>query len=680
LKLNLDNTLHSYFRQYVCSNAQLLRIVYNLRSGSDQRNDATISEEQLVSIFGNENAPPLLIRYASQLCQLLHSNLQNADDTIPVAEKYQGDEAEEDEDDDDGSDVDEEEEEDDDDDEEVMNSGRIISTTSDPAMSGGTSQNAGTIISSSSVVGPSQTTGSAFFKPAAMKAGKDGGIDPSRLTATTTMRNVASGMNASTTTIMPNTGKHFPRSSPVLGTEALYEQAGWMTPNEGKALKVKCIPKIDSTIHPPVILNDVGGGIYDGNKPKHLLSVHASNQEYRSDTMTNESLRLRNTTLNAATGTTEKQHTLPSNPTASATAGFGSDVSLRQEVKNSSDGGNQIHQGNNSTSTWKQAVPVVLGLISAKGDNDDDDDDDNDNEDNIIHGETTRQGRPTNTNATSTESNVNNDTDEDFVIPRSIREIYMISNRNRRNKKAGSPTPERGVTPTSEKERLALAQAEALLLSRGDAVGRYFNDELTSGKRQKQILTSNTGRESEETLPQYESSMDVASKESDFTFMKSIGWIPNSDTTTVEEFLNQHPTSTRVSTHLEQSQQSANTTTVGSNVSESLSKPKVEVETTAAPIGVIHPVSQQQWNTSSNTNPFFVGAAAQGGGPMQQQRNFGSARTSTTTPSTATPYKGGKSPNTIATTRNTNAGGNTGTRQIERPDKKESRSYTYRKR
>ena len=51
----------------------------------------------------------------------------------------------------------------------------------------------------------------------------------------------------------------------------------------------------------------------------------------------------------------------------------------------------------------------------------------------------------------------------------------MISNRNRRNKKAGvrsgTPTPERGVTPTSEKEREELAQAEALVNGGPPAAG-----------------------------------------------------------------------------------------------------------------------------------------------------------------------------------------------------------------
>jgi hypothetical protein len=60
----------------------------------------------------------------------------------------------------------------------------------------------------------------------------------------------------------------------------------------------------------------------------------------------------------------------------------------------------------------------------------------------------------------------------EFRIPRSIREIYMISNRNRRNKKTGSPTPERGVTPTSEKDLEELAKADALLEEHGDAVVR----------------------------------------------------------------------------------------------------------------------------------------------------------------------------------------------------------------
>ena len=92
----------------------------------------------------------------------------------------------------------------------------------------------------------------------------------------------------------------------------------------------------------------------------------------------------------------------------------------------------------------------------------------------------------------------------------------------------------------------------------------------------------------------------------------------------------------------------------------------VAMDPTMSNIGVIHPTSQQLWNSGNSTNPFFAGAAAQAGGPLQQQRNVN---------------KGGKSSNSD-TVRSAGPTGNSSSssRQVERPDKKEGRSYAYRKR
>jgi hypothetical protein len=64
--------------------------------------------------------------------------------------------------------------------------------------------------------------------------------------------------------------------SPVLGTEALYEQAGWMTPQE-------------QTTDDDDANEDSGPA-----KPRRLLSVHESNKEYRSQREGAHSLGLGN--------------------------------------------------------------------------------------------------------------------------------------------------------------------------------------------------------------------------------------------------------------------------------------------------------------------------------------------------------------------------------------------------
>ena len=665
---------------YVCSNAQLLRIVYSIHiTGSNTTTSTTtnISESYLMSIIHQSTSssrppPPLLMKYVSDLCQLIRTAIDGTnDDVLPppstmIAAKEDKNEPdadmdEDDEDDDDEDDLDDE-------DEEVVNSGRVdsaVSTLLNPSIQDVAHK------TSTTMVGPSRTTGSAFFKPA-IKSGNGGGNESAGL-----QRHIPI-----TTALTTSDGEQhaMARSSPVLGTHALYEQAGWTTPRDSISQKEQLFTKhIDrqglvATIHPPSMVTgsyDVATGIVhhenadivlDTTKPPKLLSIHGSNQEFRSD------LQL-NTSKVAELGLTRVSGTHKTAPVVTVV----SQASSQQKSKHGVDNVTQIIQGT-ATNAWKEAIPAVLGLISSadnENDVDDDDMDDDDIEDDENKGVVNPKGL-------TPDRRMKADMEEEFVIPRSIREIYMISNRNRRNKKAGSPTPERGSTPTTEKERLALAEAEALLLSRGDAAARYFMDEATSGKRQKQRSTkSSMGRESEETLPVYDSTMDVASKEDDFQFMKSIGWIPNSEGVTVDSFLNQRlGTTIALPSPNEQS-----TTKISSDNEPPPPNKQVAVDSTVANIGVIHPTSQQLWNSGNSTNPFFAGAAAQAGGPLQQQRNVGSAKSATASSSSATPTntRGGKSSNTNYND-DSRTTGTSSNRQVERPDKKEGRSYAYRKR
>jgi len=91
----------------------------------------------------------------------------------------------------------------------------------------------------------------------------------------------------------------------------------------------------------------------------------------------------------------------------------------------------------------------------------------------------------------------------------------------RRNEKAGSPTPERGVTPTTEKEVEDLRKAEALLKERGLLSTPYF-DENPVGKRQR-TKSALSGRESEESVPQ-ESYASAASRKDDIDVIQAVGW------------------------------------------------------------------------------------------------------------------------------------------------------------
>ena len=262
-----------------------------------------------------------------------------------------------------------------------------------------------------------------------------------------------------------------------------------------------------------------------------------------------------------------------------------------------------------STSLSKEVIPGVLGVLAhAPVSNEvDDEDDDEGPED----------------GATDEKVEIE---EEDFVIPRSIRDIYKISNRNRRNKKAYSPTPERGVTPTSEKEREELVRAEAVLAERGaEAVGYLFED--NSPKRPR---TKSTGGSEGSPAPE----AGTASKQEDLTFMREVGFVPP-----------------HLSNEAILAQQYGDT----SAVPEANKNPYYEYA----------PVAMSAAAGNSGVNPFFSGAALQGGALAASHK-----------PRKAKPAGSGSG------SGNYNNGGGSSSKKAnrrgERPEKKDGQSFAYR--
>ncbi|GAX10825.1 exosome complex exonuclease RRP6 [Fistulifera solaris] len=309
--------------------------------------------------------------------------------------------------------------------------------------------------------------------------------------------------------------------SPVLGTEALYKQAGWMTPNEQQpenALATSTSATEDETLD------------RDDGKPNRLLSVHPSNQDFQSGSCMEHSIGRGRSVDGMHTVRAVRAHSTSPVPNEAITS---DDDQQQQRLRQ-----RQALLGQ------KQPIPVVLGMISPA--------DDKDEEGEVDVG-------------TKEERGESDDTDEELMVPRSMREIYRISNRNRRNKKTGSLTPDRGMTPTSDKERNELAKAELLIKERGAAAQAYFE---SSPKRPR----TQSGRESEESVPQ------ESNNDEDISFMQEIGWIK--DPKEAEELLE-----TRFGLPKQSSRQTP-------------------VEYTNA-VGVVPP--------QPSNNPFFAGAALTGG-------------------------------------------------------------------
>jgi exosome complex exonuclease RRP6 len=263
-------------------------------------------------------------------------------------------------------------------------------------------------------------------------------------------------------------------TSPVMGTAQLYQEAGWTTPVDYEA-----IADVTTTDDDEVDGSD--------SKPKRFLSVHVCNSNYKSHPSKESNVEDRRAdgmgTVYAA-----REH---------------SQSPVRGTVLDESQRAKQSSAQIRSILAQKGSL---LEIATTPGADEAEDDEDG-----------------TEGNSHLTKNDGEQSEEEEFPIPRSMREIYKISNRNRLNRKAGSPTPELGHTPTSDKERDELAKAESFLRSKGLLDNSpYFESGAASPEKKQRTKIS--GRESEESVPQ---DTDVAAtREEDMALLSEIGWMP----------------------------------------------------------------------------------------------------------------------------------------------------------
>jgi hypothetical protein len=229
----------------------------------------------------------------------------------------------------------------------------------------------------------------------------------------------------------------------------------------------------------------------------------------------------------------------------------------------------------------------------------------------------------------------NDDSDAEFEIPRSMREIYKVSNRNRRNKKtSASQTAEREVAQGKQMDVDTLEGADAVIAARGSG---YFDN--ANSKRQKH----DEGEEEQQQVSQDE----------DIAFMQQIGWVkdkeeaetlkprPREDSEDFDAGTEQDDTGKQQAESKQDSTSNTNTSVKPFDYS------------TVGNIGVYDP------NAPAAANPFFAGAAVAGSGFNQgssgPRRDNGKAK------------RGGK-----------RSGRGGGSRQ-ERPQKNDGRSFVYKK-
>jgi len=105
-----------------------------------------------------------------------------------------------------------------------------------------------------------------------------------------------------------------------------------------------------------------------------------------------------------------------------------------------------------------------------------------------------------------------------FDVPKSVREIFAISNRNRMNKKASSPTPDKVFIPTTAEEIEEVHKAEEILLQRTSSwTSVYFDNDDNAPKRHK---AKSRGQGAE--APAEKASIRL---DDDIKFMQDLGWI-----------------------------------------------------------------------------------------------------------------------------------------------------------
>jgi hypothetical protein len=384
--------------------------------------------------------------------------------------------------------------------------------------------------------------------------------------------------------------------SPVLGTEEMYEQAGWLTPH-GDREKEDVTEVVTTT-------TDDDGCNEEGKKPRKLLVVDVANKAYQSKQYTTHSLE-----LGSQRGDSRGRTADGMGPARAAKDQDGDTPALQEEARRAQLNAVRIRSGMSQDDD-------LLGLISptaeleagTSGEHEDEDEPDKEI-----------------------------DEEEDFQIPKSMREIYKISNRNRRNRNIPSP-------PSSEKSGMmaepmatdTLEGAEAVLA----ASGHYANIKRPRTKSEE------SGDVEDSVRP---------SRDDDIEFMKEIGWIKNKEE--LKAMVNPRRDSDNTP-EPEAEDVDRETPTDGGDSKSSSNASGFKSGKTTSPfdystigqIGVYPP-------TQPSSNPFFAGAAVSGGpvGQGYSRRRSNSDR------------KSGR------------GRGRSGRGRQERPDKKDGRSYVYKK-
>mmetsp|Transcript_23283 Transcript_23283/g.28607 ORF Transcript_23283/g.28607 Transcript_23283/m.28607 type:complete len:1046 (+) Transcript_23283:200-3337(+) len=393
-----------------------------------------------------------------------------------------------------------------------------------------------------------------------------------------------------------NTKSEMKRSgmlSPVLGTEALYQQAGWTTSQGNSRQNPNDHPSSSSEASTTEIM------------------VHSSNSSFKANSYTSHSLEM-NSCAHAKSSEDEGK-----NRRGQSVDGMGAArVILNQTSDDNSNPGVEMQN-----KVAMQCASRIRGAMMSGNQN--------------LLGlvQPTSFANEKEEVADGDENGVDEgmeDSLDDYKIPKSMKEIYQISNKNRRRQKKSSVLFENEHKLNCGQEKEEELKKAGLLLSRKGPDGTdYFNDTSTT-KRQR------TKSVDESTEKNDNVASSLSNKEDDIDLMTELGWVKDKEEAAE---LIAHYSQTTASATTGSKEEKTKKSEI--NDVEGISSKQQQIKSSRrdvkrAGVNKLRPTESSGTIDYSNTsalkiydpnapvsdNPFFMGAALSGG-MLQQQHNVG---------------------------------------------------------
>jgi len=436
----------------------------------------------------------------------------------------------------------------------------------------------------------------ASASPFAFKPARDAGATPAQLRppSSTSIGKVDGGM-----------------MSPVVGTEALYRQAGWMT------------PEVTATGASGQGFDGQSSEEEDGHRSQQLLNVDKANKGYVASKYTSHSLEMGNSVNPPSPIVDEEKQDDEKKQNRRGSRGRTVDglgaarAALGREELSKCEGAKNQRSVEDEARLAKEGASKIRDQFVSEGGS------------TFLQveafgsGKVTLDGETCNIRHSSNEHDANNEENgaEEFTVPKTMREIFQISNRNRnRSSKSGgklltapSPMADSDLKGTENMEVDCLAGAEDVLAARGKDGHGYFgngsaekssdNDGKVGGNgRTKRQRTKSQEGDKGALVGHEEIDRQLVSKGDDVAVMESVGWTKGGREEARKLMVDDQQDSGKVG------ENHGNGCRGGKDASGSKRDVATFDYSKVGPIGAYGPMAP----AAQSSNPFFSGAAIKG--------------------------------------------------------------------